>query len=76
MGFSNLLGRSSVNNFCLKDMHRIPNEVLGTMLARRNNLFFKKIASKRLTITASCFYFTVTFTEVDTAHINVSTAHL
>lgn len=76
MGFPNLLGRSFINNFCLKDMHKIPNEVLGTMLTSRKNLFFKKTTRERLTITAGCFSFVVTFTEADTAHINVFTAHL
>jgi len=76
MGFPNLLGRSSINNFRLKDRDKIPNEVLGTMLTSRKNLFVKKTTGKRLPVTAGCFSFIATFAELDTAHINVLTAHL
>lgn len=65
MGFLNIVVTSSITNFYL---HKIPDEVLGTTLTSRKNVFVKKSTSKRLPITASCFSFTITLTEVDTAH--------
>lgn len=41
MGFLNILVRSSINSFCLKDMDKIPDEVLGTLLTSKKKVLRK-----------------------------------
>lgn len=68
MGFLNILVRSSINNFCLKDMDKIPDEVLGTTLTSRKNILVMKSTSKKLPIIA-CYFSNNNTLEVDTAHM-------